>query len=66
MPLLEAAGVNKFFGKLKALDGAALTVGEHESHGLIGPNGSGKSTLMKCIAGAEVPTEGKISFVVPT
>lgn len=61
--LLEAAGISKIFGKLTALDGAALTVGENEFHGLIGPNGSGKSTLMKCIAGAEVPTQGKVSFV---
>ena len=63
MPLLEAAGIVKVYGKLTALDGAALTVEENEFHGLIGPNGSGKSTLMKCVAGAEVPTQGKISFV---
>ena len=63
MPLLEAQGISKVFGKLTALDGAALTVGENEFHGLIGPNGSGKSTLMKCVAGAEVPTTGKVSFV---
>src|ERR1700750_1284149 len=60
--LLEAAGISKIFGKLTALDGAALTVGENEFHGLIGPNGSGKSTLMKCVAGAERPTEGIIRF----
>ena len=63
MPLLEAAGIGKVFGKLTALDGASLTVEENEFHGLIGPNGSGKSTLMKCVAGAEVPTSGKVSFV---
>ena len=62
MPLLEASGISKVFGKLTALDGAALTVGENEFHGLIGPNGSGKSTLMKCVAGAELPTTGKLSF----
>ena len=62
MPLLEAEGISKAFGKLTALDRAALTVEENEFHGLIGPNGSGKSTLMKCLAGAEVPTQGKISF----
>src|ERR1700742_727045 len=62
MPLLEATGIVKIFGKLTALDGAALSVGENEFHGLIGPNGSGKSTLMKCVAGAEVPTEGAIFF----
>jgi ABC-type uncharacterized transport system ATPase subunit len=63
MPLLEASGISKIFGRLTALDGAALTVGEQEFHGLIGPNGSGKSTLMKCIAGAEVPTQGRVRFV---
>ena len=41
----------------------SLTVGENEFHGLIGPNGSGKSTLMKCIAGAESPTLGRIRFM---
>jgi branched-chain amino acid transport system ATP-binding protein len=62
MPLLEVRGVTKVFGKLRALGGVDLTVGENEFHGLIGPNGSGKSTLMKCIAGAEMPTEGVIRF----
>ncbi len=62
MALLEASGIVKTFGKLTALNGAALTVAENEFHGLIGPNGSGKSTLMKCVAGAEVPTRGRISF----
>ena len=62
MALLEATGVVKVFGKLTALGGAALTVAENEFHGLIGPNGSGKSTLMKCVAGAETPTEGRVSF----
>src|SRR5581483_12237695 len=60
--LLEASGILKSFGKLTALDGAALTVAENEFHGLIGPNGSGKSTLMKCVAGAETPTEGRVMF----
>ncbi|HEU0150536.1 MAG TPA: ABC transporter ATP-binding protein [Bradyrhizobium sp.] len=62
MALLEATGVVKVFGKLTALGGAALTVAENEFHGLIGPNGSGKSTLMKCVAGAETPTEGSVKF----
>jgi branched-chain amino acid transport system ATP-binding protein len=62
MALLEARGVVKVFGKLTALDGADLTVLENQFHGLIGPNGSGKSTLMKCIAGAEIPTQGSVSF----
>jgi branched-chain amino acid transport system ATP-binding protein len=62
MPLLEVRRLIKVFGRLVALGGVDLTVGENEFHGLIGPNGSGKSTLMKCIAGAELPTEGTIRF----
>jgi branched-chain amino acid transport system ATP-binding protein len=62
MLLLEAKDIVKIYGKLTALEGAALTVAENEFHGLIGPNGSGKSTLMKCVAGAERPTRGSITF----
>ena len=62
MPLLETRGVTKAFGRLVALRSVGLTVGKNEFHGLIGPNGSGKSTLLKCVAGAELPTEGTIRF----
>jgi len=62
MPLLEAHGIKKAFARLTALNGVDLTVAENEFHGLIGPNGSGKSTLMRCVAGAEIPTEGTIRF----
>ena len=62
MALLEARGIKKVFARLTALSGVDLTVAENEFHGLIGRNGSGKSTLMKCVAGAEMPTEGTIHF----
>ena len=62
MPLLEVRGLTKVFGRLVALSAVDLIVGENEFHGLIGPNGSGKSTLLKCVAGAELPTEGTIRF----
>jgi len=62
MALLEARGISKLYARLTALSGVDLTVAENEFHGLIGPNGSGKSTLMKCVAGAEMPTEGTIRF----
>ena len=62
MPLLEARGIRKLFGRLVALDGVDLTVHTGQIHGLIGPNGSGKSTLLKCIAGAELPDEGRVTF----
>ncbi len=62
MALLEARGIAKTFGALKALDGVDVTVAENSFHGLIGPNGSGKSTLLKAIAGAHFPDAGTITF----
>ena len=62
MALLEARGVAKTFGALKALDGVDVTVAENSFHGLIGPNGSGKSTLLKAIAGAHFADAGTIVF----
>jgi branched-chain amino acid transport system ATP-binding protein len=59
MALLEAVAIRKEFGTLRALDNVDLTVERRQIHGLIGPNGSGKSTLLKCIAGAELPGEGR-------
>ena len=60
--LLEARGVTKTYGTLTALSNADLAVRQGEFHGLIGPNGSGKSTLLKCIAGAEIATQGSITL----
>jgi branched-chain amino acid transport system ATP-binding protein len=62
VPLLETQGIVKIFGKLTALDDVGFSVDANEFHGLIGPNGSGKSTLMKCIAGAEIPSAGRVHF----
>ena len=62
VPVLEVRGVEKSFGKLRALDGVDLTVAEREFHGLIGPNGSGKSTLLHAIAGGIVPDAGRIAL----
>lgn len=62
MALLEVRDVVKSYRGLTALNGVDLTVADNQFHGLIGPNGSGKSTLMKCIAGAESPSGGRIWF----
>jgi ABC-type multidrug transport system ATPase subunit len=38
------------------------TFSSSHAYAITGPNGSGKSTLLQFIAGALVPTEGKISY----
>ena len=48
---VEAQGVEKRYGTLKALDGVTLQVHEGEFFALLGPNGAGKTTLISALAG---------------
>ncbi len=50
-PRLEACGVAKHFGGVKALDGVDFDVRAGEVHALCGENGAGKSTLIKVLSG---------------
>ena len=51
MTLVQAQGLSKRFGDVRALDGFDLTVEPGQIVGLIGPNGSGKTTALKAILG---------------
>lgn len=61
-PLLEAAGLVKAFGGIRALDGVDFAVAPGEICGLIGPNGSGKTTLFNVLSGLIKPDAGRIDF----
>jgi simple sugar transport system ATP-binding protein len=61
-PLLEARGIVKSFGKVRALRGADFTVNAGEVVALIGDNGAGKSTLVKTLSGVHPPDAGVIIF----
>lgn len=54
--------LSRHYGKVKALDEVSLTVGDGEMFFLLGPSGCGKTTLLRCIAGFEQPTSGRILF----
>jgi branched-chain amino acid transport system ATP-binding protein len=60
--ILEAAGLSKRFGGLKAVDELTLAVHEGELHCLIGPNGAGKSTFFRLVLGRYPVTAGTIRF----
>ena len=61
-PLLEARGIVKSFGRVRALRGASFTVNAGEVVALIGDNGAGKSTLVKTLSGVLHPDDGEIQF----
>ncbi len=56
--LIEAEGLVKSFGTLKAVDGITLRVPRGEVLGFLGPNGAGKSTTMRLITGFLEPDAG--------
>lgn len=63
METIRIENVRKVFGgKVTALDGLDLEIGAGELFFLLGASGCGKTTLLRCIAGLETPTEGRIFF----
>jgi simple sugar transport system ATP-binding protein len=61
-PLLEAHGIVKRFGHVRALRGADFAAVAGEVVALIGDNGAGKSTLVKILSGTLQPDGGEIRF----
>jgi ABC-2 type transport system ATP-binding protein len=50
LPAIDATGLVKTFGKLRAVDGIDLQVGQGEIFGVLGPNGAGKTTALRMLA----------------
>jgi ABC-2 type transport system ATP-binding protein len=47
---IDAVGLVKSFGQLRAVDGIDLEVRQGEIFGVLGPNGAGKTTMLKMLA----------------
>ena len=60
--LLEARGVSKSFGGVRAVREISLAIPEKSIFALIGPNGAGKSTLLNLLSGIYQPDAGALSF----
>ncbi|HYM84234.1 MAG TPA: ATP-binding cassette domain-containing protein [Candidatus Dormibacteraeota bacterium] len=60
VPVLEARDVNKYFGRVIALEGVSLSVRPGEVNCLLGDNGAGKSTLIKILSGVHLPDSGSL------
>jgi iron(III) transport system ATP-binding protein len=59
-PYLRIAGLTKTFGAFSALKGISLEVHQGEFVCFLGPSGCGKTTLLRCIAGLDIQTSGRI------
>ena len=60
MHLLDASGIAKSYGAVRALTDARLTVDRGEVVALMGANGAGKSTFVKILTGALKPDSGTV------
>lgn len=58
--LVEATGVSRDFGAIRALESVDLTVRSGELVGMLGPNGAGKTTLLSLITGLRAPSSGTV------
>ena len=58
--VVEATGVQKWFGKLHVLKGVSLTVRRREVVVICGPSGSGKTTFIRCVNHLEKIQQGRI------
>lgn len=57
-PGIQARGLKRSFGDVRAVDGITFTAPAGAVTALIGPNGSGKTTLLLLLAGLLRPDEG--------
>jgi ABC-2 type transport system ATP-binding protein len=58
--LIEANGLSKRFGKVKALDSLDLTLPAGQAVAVLGPNGAGKTTFIRMVATLLKPDRGTL------
>ncbi len=60
---LNVESLSRSYGPRRVLEGLDLSVSAGSVLVVTGPNGIGKSTLLRCLAGLERPTSGRVSWV---
>ena len=56
--MIEAHGLCKHFGSVRAVDGVSLRAADGRITGLLGPNGAGKSTTLRLLSSMLQPDQG--------
>lgn len=60
---IQARGLDKTFGKVRAVRSLDLHVPKSRIFGFLGPNGSGKTTAIRMLCGLLTPTGGEIEVL---
>jgi ABC-2 type transport system ATP-binding protein len=60
-PVIQAKGLHKSFGQVRAVAGVDLEVLRGETFGFLGPNGAGKTTTINMLCTLIRPTDGSAS-----
>jgi ABC-2 type transport system ATP-binding protein len=58
-PVVQAFGIGKDYGKLRAVDAVDITVGNGDFFGFLGPNGAGKTTMIHMLTTLVSPSRGR-------
>ena len=61
-PMVQAAGVSKWFGDLVAVSDVSFSIGAGVT-ALLGPNGAGKSTMLRMMCGLAKPSNGAVTVL---
>jgi branched-chain amino acid transport system ATP-binding protein len=61
--IVEAEGIDVFYGASQILFGVSISVTEGQTMALLGRNGAGKSTTLKALAGLAPPRRGRVSIL---
>ncbi|MBS1889517.1 MAG: ATP-binding cassette domain-containing protein [Actinobacteria bacterium] len=58
-PVVQAFGLGKDYGRLRAVEAVDLAVGAGEFFGFLGPNGAGKTTMIHMLTTLVSPSRGR-------